>query len=359
MFSDQSGNIVGILKGYKHDSSVLLLSHYDASRTPVPSAYEHSLVFTSETSDNQVNLLNSYNIASQIYAGALLKRCALPMEGDIVVACMTAPAEAIFSRSKVLIDCTLKENGYRPSYVLLAEPTDLNMYIGNKGLLEYKISVKMKRKGKTAADRQSLYERIIPAVNCLKSYATGLPSSNLVGKAMLDVKSVSYNNNAGPDKARTDFDIIVERKVVPGETTERICDKASDLVRTSCDTADISTRPVQDSIVRRDRTICLERSLSPWNLMSNNPFVITAGEALRNIDIAAGTGFWQETITDGSYTCGELKIPTIGYGLGQEGQTGSRAAPAMAAVSQCVLGTAAIVQSTIGFPVFGWSSDEI
>lgn len=65
-------------------------------------------------------------------------------------------------------------------------------------------------------------------------------------------------------------------------------------------------------------------------------------------------------MTEGSYTYGELKIPTIGFGAGSEDRLGSDAdVMTVEKIERAAYGQALIVDRNIGMPTFGWSSDEI
>ena len=62
----------------------------------------------------------------------------------------------------------------------------------------------------------------------------------------------------------------------------------------------------------------------------------------------------------GAVLWGEFGVPTIGYGPGCEADCH---APdehvAVDRVIEAAYGTAAIAHSLVGFPVFGWTSDDI
>jgi len=64
--------------------------------------------------------------------------------------------------------------------------------------------------------------------------------------------------------------------------------------------------------------------------------------------------------TAGGVLTRDFNIATVGYGPGEEAMAHSpNESIDLNKLSECVYGTAAIVHSLIGIPVFGWTSDEI
>jgi hypothetical protein len=65
-------------------------------------------------------------------------------------------------------------------------------------------------------------------------------------------------------------------------------------------------------------------------------------------------------VTAGSYTCGELGIPTFGFGPGSEVRKDGIVTPVgYDALKKAVFGQVMMIHRNIGVPTFGWTSDEI
>jgi acetylornithine deacetylase/succinyl-diaminopimelate desuccinylase-like protein len=64
--------------------------------------------------------------------------------------------------------------------------------------------------------------------------------------------------------------------------------------------------------------------------------------------------------TAGSVLVGEHAIPTVGFGPGHEEQAHREGESVpIAKLVDCSYGTAAIVHSLVGVPVFGWIPDSL
>jgi hypothetical protein len=113
VFTDSRGNVYGIMNGYTHGTDVLLSSHIH-STNEFRNQTENSVLFASflDWKDDVRQHLSHTgrtsigpNVISQMYAGALLRRCILPMNGDIIVACAVADSDNIYVRSRTVFQC--------------------------------------------------------------------------------------------------------------------------------------------------------------------------------------------------------------------------------------------------------------
>jgi len=93
---------------------------------------------------------------------------------------------------------------------------------------------------------------------------------------------------------------------------------------------------------------------------SHQPFALDSLKSLTDNGFKSAFGYWKKIITEGSYTCAELKLPTIGFGAGSEDMVDSGSEIlSMDKLERASYGQALIIQRNIGVPTFGWSSDEI
>ena len=89
VLTDEYGNVVGLLLGRKGQSTVLLSTHMDTAE-PGDAAHWQDSPYVGAVRDDVLHGLGASDckagLAAQIYAGALLRRALLPLQGNIVVA---------------------------------------------------------------------------------------------------------------------------------------------------------------------------------------------------------------------------------------------------------------------------------
>jgi len=132
----------------------------------------------------------------------------------------------------------------------------------------------------------------------------------------------------------------------------------------------VGTLAVEVGVSQRTRTLCsgkttvVRRITHAWMTDPFHPLMERARQALSAAQCAVRPGKWQlgkpGMGTSGGLLVNEYKIPTIGYGPGDETHAhAANESVSIENITQCVYGTAAIVHSLIGVPVFGWTTDEI
>lgn len=343
---DKAGNIMGIVKGYENKEDLVLISHMDS-----PNPQRESLVGFKA------------GIITSLYAAALMKKTLFPLSGDLVVCCVPRQ-ECCDYGIKYLFDNFLKKRLGSIKGVLLCEPTDLNVYLGHKGRMEYEIIVKGR------IDREFLENRgvnmlgaMFPLINELEKVSKTLPSDCTLGASSLRIKDVSYSGYEPQDEQK-EFKLVVDRNFIPEEDSGAILKRAKLIAKNiykgepdiAVNTA-LATSRIRTSA---GLEIISEKEIKPWMIEVNHPFVASSVEVLKENGINARTGHWKKIVTEGSYTFGQLKIPTIGFGVGsEEALESSCGSLTMDELERAVLGQALIAQRNIGMPTFGWSEDEI
>ena len=76
---DDSGNLIGVIKGYSNKGAILMVAHVD-TRSPNQQRLEGLHV-------GDMSGFKS-GVISSIYAGALIKRTLLPLTGDLIICCV-------------------------------------------------------------------------------------------------------------------------------------------------------------------------------------------------------------------------------------------------------------------------------
>ena len=343
---DEAGNLTGILKGFRDQGDILVLSKCKSKN---------------DTENNYKKYDYRYGITSGLYSLALLERTLLPLTGNIIFACIN-DGECPGKNIKFLFDNTLKDRNIKT--VILCEPTGYNVYIGSKGRLEYEIVIKgLMDEEYMAKNGINMLGIINPLLVELEKMNRILPRNYELGSSSIKVKDVKFNDFSTREKVK-EFHVLVDRFFVPEEDGEMILEKARTVARAVFPEEkklSINASIVKDRTLKGGNEILVEKEVKPWKMESHNPVVLKTLEALQDAEFNPKVGYWKHTVTDGSYTFGMKNIPTIGFGYGNESSddnTSDRIYD-LDEISNTVFGLGVIIHRLIGLPTFGWCEDEI
>ncbi len=184
----------------------------------------------------------------------------------------------------------------RPKLVILGEPTSLNLARGHRGRAELVVELK----GKTAhSSMPELGKNCLDALCDYMSELKGMsiPTHPILGSASIAAVNVEVSPGVIPvipDKCR----LLLDRRTLPGESRENL------------------ERQLRGAIVKRVLRCYtgykeeVEAWFPAW--INEDPNLVELAEKLD-----AKVMIWRFG-TDGSYIAGELGIPTIGYGPGDQ-----------------------------------------
>ncbi len=186
--------------------------------------------------------------------------------------------------------------GRKPDLVVLGEPTSLNLARGHRGRAEVLVTLE----GRTA--HSSMPELGDNCLHRLCTYLSELRDSRMASHPLLGEASAAPVNvevSPGlipviPDRC----DVLIDRRTVPGETRE-----------------DVESQLRGRVVTRRLRCYTgYEEDVEAWF-----PAWVNEDPSLPELARRLGSDLmvWKFG-TDGSYTAGEARIPTIGYGPGDQ-----------------------------------------
>ena len=206
--------------------------------------------------------------------------------------------------------------------VVLGEATNLNLAIGHRGRIESEIIVYGKTSHASMPDLgdNAIYHAI-PILQEIIDSQKSLPEHKELGKGTVAVTSVRAYPGEGPvvpDKCK----IVLDRRTAQFITKEKFLEELESIVkRAKAKDAGINA----EYHILKTKVHCYtgleleaERFFPTW-LMDRNHSVVSAGAKA----IKDALGRTPEIITwrfstDGVYTNGVRKIPTIGFGPGDE-----------------------------------------
>jgi putative selenium metabolism hydrolase len=313
--TDAMGNVVGRI-GPSDGPTLMLNAHMDTvrvsaedswSRDPLGAEVEDGVLYGLGTSDMKGGL------AAMVYGAKLLQDAELPLRGNLVVACIVQEEACEGLGTRVLME----ETGLRPDWVVLGEPTDLNVSRGQRGRLEMRVVAH----GKSAhAASPHLGENAIYVaarlVFGLELLAEQLGEDEFLGPgtlAVTDISSSAGSRNAVPDRCT----LIIDRRLTLGENETKALSEVQRVVAREGVSADIEVTGYRASSYKGYE--CETREFYPaWVIAADHPLVETTLRAaqaqLRRRPQITCWGF----STEGVYTAGAANIPTVGFGPGKE-----------------------------------------
>ncbi|MDX9702868.1 MAG: M20/M25/M40 family metallo-hydrolase [Candidatus Auribacterota bacterium] len=358
VFTDEAGNVVGILAGRENKPVVLLNCHMD---TVLPSNSEvwDTPPYKAVLKEDKLYGLGAADckggLASQIFAAALLKRSLLPLEGTLVVAATVAEENGLSVGVRHLMDKTLPNINLKPDYAILGEPSNLGLYYGHDGWVEIEVRVE----GTNPFHVDDAAHEIMNDINL------SVKSAN--DKKLIEEISIMqplYDEYKGCRRAT----IRMARRVRESENIEQVIGQIkhnAQLIAQPTGAVAVDVQVRQEQQVMYNGSMTLVRHITnAWSTDPFHPIMDRSRHALAAAGCTVRPGKWEldrlRMGTAGSVLLKEYNVPTIGYGPGCE--TVAHADNEYVEVdklSECAYGTAVIVHSLIGVSVFGWTSDEI
>ncbi len=358
VFTDEAGNVVGILAGRENKPVVLLNCHMD---TVLPSNSEvwDTPPYKAVLKEDKLYGLGAADckggLASQIFAAALLKRSLLPLEGTLVVAATVAEENGLSVGVRHLMDKTLPNLNLKPDYAILGEPSNLGLYYGHDGWVEIEVRVE----GTNPFHVDDAAHEIMNDINLSVKSAN---EKKLIEE--ISIMQPLYDEYKGCRRAT----IRMARRVRESENIEQVIGQIkhnAQLIAQPTGAVAVDVQVRQEQQVMYNGSMTLVRHITnAWSTDPFHPIMDRSRHALAAAGCTVRPGKWEldrlRMGTAGSVLLKEYNVPTIGYGPGCE--TVAHADNEYVEVdklSECAYGTAVIVHSLIGVSVFGWTSDEI
>ena len=315
--TDRIGNVIGWLGA--DDGPILMLNgHMDTVDVSDGSKWTRE-PFGGEIEDGHLYGLGACDmkggLAAMVYGAHQLRQLENQLAGRVVVACVVQeePCEGISSR--VLVE----EEEVRPDWVLIAEPTDLQVSRGQRGRIELKVTTH----GRSAhASQPDLGENAIYTASRLvfglEILAGQLGNDPFLGKgtlAVTEIRSSAGSRNAIPDRC----ELIIDRRLTLGETEAMALAEVQRIIAREGVKADVE---VSEYIATSHTGYpCRAREYyPPWVIEEDHPLVTALVQAARTqLGRRPRIGYWNFS-TEGTYTAGEAGIPTVGFGPGDPRQ---------------------------------------
>jgi putative selenium metabolism hydrolase len=205
-----------------------------------------------------------------------------------------------------------------PDFVVIGEPTKMQVYRGHKGRVE--LEIVCKGRSAHAASNQfgdnAIY-KMMPIVQGVESMNDELPTHPFLGQGRItvtDISSVSPSVNAVPDECR----IFIDRRITYGETKESVVNSIRALIPEDLEKDFEIVDLVYTDPSYNGAVFAYEKFFPAWILEEEHELVQAGQKTVSALwDPDRPTGKWDFS-TNGNYWRGKAGIPSIGFGPGDE-----------------------------------------
>ncbi|MBI3177088.1 MAG: YgeY family selenium metabolism-linked hydrolase [Chloroflexi bacterium] len=206
----------------------------------------------------------------------------------------------------------------RPDYVVIGEPTKMNVYRGHKGRVE----IKVVSKGKSAhaasnhLGDNAIY-KLLPLIAGIRDLEPKLGDHEFLGHGKITVSDMTVKTpsiNAVPDEAT----VYIDRRLTFGEDKDAAIDQVRSLIPAQHRAAITVEEMFYDDPSYTGFVFPVDKYFPAWAYEDSHP-IVQAGQKTRAlIGLPDGpSGKWNFS-TNGIYWAGKAKIPSIGFGPGDE-----------------------------------------
>lgn len=313
---DPMGNVMGYIGHGRH--LVAMDAHIDTVgigniknwECDPYKGYEDDEIILGRGASDQIG-----GMASMVYAGRIIKD--LKLEDDFTLLIVGSVQEE---------DCDglcwqyiIKEMKIRPEFVVITEPTSCNIYRGQRGRMEIRVSTQGVSCHGSAPERgvNAIY-KMAPILMELQELNNRLISHPFLGKGTLTVSEVFYTSPSRCAVADS-CAISIDRRLTAGEDGEYALKQISDLPSVRAAGAEVTmydySRPSYTGLAYP--TDCY---FPTWFIEEDHPVCGTLLDAYKGL-------FRQDALldkwtfsTNGVSIMGMFGIPCIGFGPGHEDQ---------------------------------------
>lgn len=210
----------------------------------------------------------------------------------------------------------VEHEGLKPDFVVIGEPTKMQIYRGHKGRVEMKVVAK----GKSAHAASNFMGdnavyKVVPIIDAISKLEPKLGDDDFLGHGRITVTKVEVQTpslNAVPDEAV----VYIDQRITFGEDPQDALQRIKDIIGDRDD--------IEASILYDDEesytgfAFGADKIYPAWALDNDDPFVQAGvGAGLAVYGEAPNTGKWDFS-TNGIYWRGKAGIPSIGFGPGDE-----------------------------------------
>jgi putative selenium metabolism hydrolase len=206
----------------------------------------------------------------------------------------------------------------KPDFVVIGEPTKMNVYRGHKGRLEMKVTAK----GKSAhaasnhLGDNAIY-KLLPVIAGIRDLEPKLGDHEFLGHGKITVSDMHVQTpsiNAVPDEAI----IFIDRRMTFGETKEVVKKQVEDLIPAEFKDSVKVEELFYDEPSYTGFVFPVDKYFPAWALDEGHALVQAGQLARKTIGLTEAPSSKWNFSTNGIYWAGKAGIPSIGFGPGDE-----------------------------------------
>lgn len=314
---DRIGNVVGRI-GPGTGPRLLYNGHMDTVGVGDPAAWTQD-PFGAEIKDGMLYGRGATDmkgsLASLVYGAKALKDCGLKLAGDLYVVGVVQEEPCEGYAMRVLIE----EEGLRPDWVVLAEPTGLQVTRGHRGRMELRVTVRGRSSHASMPQlgENAIYgaARIIFSLELLADMLTEDPFLGKGTLAVTHIENTGASKNVIPDSCT----FIIDRRLTLGETEAKALAEVEGVI--ARENVRAKVRMAEFEYTSYTGYLCRDVEHYPaWVVPESHILVQSTARAVRGVTGERPIiGKWDFS-TDGVYTMGVAGIPSVGVGPGEETQ---------------------------------------
>ncbi|HEY3316756.1 MAG TPA: YgeY family selenium metabolism-linked hydrolase [Bacillota bacterium] len=310
VFVDQIGNAVGRI-GHG-PIKVLFDAHMDTVGADQPgwTVDPYAGVIDGDTLYGLGSCDDKGSLSGMVYGAAALKAAGFPTDQASIYIVGAVGEE---SCEGLGVGHLITKGGIRPDFVVIGESSSLGVRHGHRGRALLSVTYQGKPCHASVPHLgDNPLDKIIPLLAGVKPLNQRFLEDPFLGRGSAVVTSVEVSSaslNSVPAAAR----VYIDRRMTIGETRERILDEIKSVLGGYEATIEV-VKVDQPSYTGYPRGG--EEFFPPWALPVEHPLVQAGIEAARAaLGREPDVGRWDFS-TDGTFTAGAAKIPTIGFGPG-------------------------------------------
>ncbi|SKC84800.1 YgeY family selenium metabolism-linked hydrolase [Maledivibacter halophilus] len=313
---DPMGNILGYIGHGKH--VIAMDAHIDTVGVGDESLWEYNpyegyeddeIIVGRGASDQEGGM------ASMVYAGKIIKDLELEDDYTLIVTGTVQEEDC----DGLCWQYIINERNIKPEFVVITEPTSLNIYRGQRGRMEIKVTTKGVSCHGSAPERgENAIYKIAPILNELKALHENLHTDEFLGKGSLTVSEIFFTSPSRCAVADS-CTISIDRRLTWGETWEGALQEIKNLPSVKEGKAEVSMynydRPAYTGLVYP--TACY---FPAWVVEEEHFACKTLVDAYEGLFKSKPFVDKWTFSTNGVSIMGRYNIPCIGFGPGHEDQ---------------------------------------
>jgi putative selenium metabolism hydrolase len=239
-----------------------------------------------------------------IYGAKALIERGTPLDGDLYVVAVIQeePDEGMAMRHIV------EQGGLRPDWVVLGEPTNLQLARGQRGRLEVQVTVHGRSAHAASPERgvNAIYgaARVIVALEMLALQLSNDPFLGRGSIAVTDIRSAADSKNAIPESCA----LTVDRRLTIGETEAKALAEIRRILNREGVSGTVEV-PVHQAVSYHGYPTAGRQYLPYWVTPEDDPLLVAAVAAIEDVlNFVPHVGRWDFS-TDGVYTAARRASP--------------------------------------------------